>query len=346
MSVGIVRDPLYLEHSNGAGHPERAERLMVIDDMLGDFDRRAELTEITPRDASEEQLLWVHTPEHLHAVAASRGEGFTMFTLDTFATSRTYEAALRAAGGAVSAVEAVMGGVCDSALALLRPPGHHAERNGAMGFCFFNNVAVAAEYGMRVEGADRVLILDWDVHHGNGTMHSFYGSPHVLYQSIHQFPHYPGTGEVSEIGSGEGKGYNVGVPLGGGQHDEDYLYVFERLFMPLAAEFAPQLILVSAGFDCDGRDPLSSMSLSAEAFGCMTAAIIETAATCSAPVVICLEGGYDLGALREGVEHVIRALLGTPYAWKDAQPGSSRPVVRVVREAAEVLSPYWRCLAG
>ena len=346
MSLGIVRDPSYLEHSNGAGHPERRERLEAIDTMLDQFDRRDELMDIPARDATDEELGWVHDPGHIRAVAASRGEGFTMFTMDTFATAGSHQAALRAAGGAMCGVEAVLGGGCNASFVFPRPPGHHAERGGAMGFCLFNNVAVAAEYALRKQGAERVLILDWDVHHGNGTMHSFYDSSQVMYQSLHEYPHFPGTGRVDEIGAGKGRGYTVGVPLTGGQNDEDYLYVFERLLMPLATEFAPDLVLISAGFDCDGRDPLASMSLTSESFGRMASAVMETATACSAGVVAVLEGGYDLRALREGVEHVLRALLGTPYAWRDAQPGMSRPAVRVVKEAVEYLAPHWRCLGA
>jgi len=313
--VGIVRDPIYLKHSNGPGHPESAERLMVLEKMLSTFPLRDHLLDIPARDATIRELSWVHETAYIERIEKTKYHPFTRLDMDTGATSDSYDAAVRAAGGAMEAVRGVLEGRCGSSFAFLRPPGHHAESDRSMGFCIFNNIAIAARYAIQVHQLERILIIDWDVHHGNGTMHQFYESDQVLYFSIHQFPHYPGTGHIGEIGQGRGKGFTVNVPLPGSQGDYDYLTVFQKLLRPIACEFSPELILVSAGFDAHEGDPLAHMLVTSRGFAEMTKVVLELAEqSCKGRTVFILEGGYDLVALSDSVSQVLGALIGQSAA--------------------------------
>ena len=323
-SVGIVRDPLYHRHENGPRHPERPARIEAIDQMLERFEHRARLREIAARDAAPEELARVHTALYIERIAETRRQNVTYLDPDTSAGPWSYAAALRAAGGCVAAVDAVRAGTVETAFAFPRPPGHHAEPDGAMGFCLFNSVAVAAAHALAEHHLERVAVFDWDVHHGNGTMHAFYDSPNVLFISIHQSPLFPDTGAVSETGSGDGEGYSINVPLAPGKGDNDYLEVLQRVVLPALRWYRPELLLVSAGFDADSRDPLAGMKLSAEAFGSMTTALLDCAVgELGAPPVFVLEGGYSLEALEQGVEHVLRALLGERYRSEHASAGAT-----------------------
>jgi acetoin utilization deacetylase AcuC-like enzyme len=344
--VAIVRDPLYLRHSNGPGHPESPERLEAIDRLLASFPLRDRLEDLPARDAQFEELAWVHSPEYIRAIEQTRQRPFTVLDPDTAANSQSYEAALRAAGGVLAAVDAVLDGKLGGAFALVRPPGHHAEADRAMGFCLFNNVAVAAAYGLNRRGLKRVLVVDWDVHHGNGTMHAFYDRPEVLYFSIHQYPHYPGTGTVQEIGGGRGTGYTVNVPLPGGQGDDDYLAVFEQVLLPVAGEYAPQLVLVSAGFDVHRDDPLADMRVSSEGFGELTGALRKlTEESCPGRLAFALEGGYDRQALSEGVASVLTALLEEkPGPGPERAPAADSATRQVIAAVRGALRPCWRSL--
>jgi acetoin utilization deacetylase AcuC-like enzyme len=360
-TVAIVRDPIYLKHSNGPMHPEGPERLETIDRMLLQFPLKANLTDIQPRDATFEELSWIHEEGYIRRIERTRERSFTVLDPDTSATSDSYAAALRAAGGTMAAAQAVLSGSYPAAFAFVRPPGHHAESARAMGFCLFNNIAIAAMYGLRTHNLQRVLIVDWDVHHGNGTMHSFYETDEVLYFSVHQYPHYPGTGRIDEIGSGAGRGYTVNVPLHGGQGDEDYLFLFRELLLPVAREYAPELILVSAGFDTHRNDPLAGMGMSGGAYGRLTAILQELAGECCpGRLAFTLEGGYDHTALSEGVAAVLSSLIrgpedgGEPRAGDaaDSAPAESGAVEpeaetrQVVEEVRRVLSPFWKGLPG
>ncbi len=340
--LAIVRDPLYLEHSNGPDHPERPERLLAIDRMLESFPLRGRLEELPARDAGPEEIGWIHERAYVDRLARTAGRERTWLDPDTAAGPRSYAAALRAAGGVLEAVRAVLEGRVRAAFAFVRPPGHHAEADRAMGFCLFNNVAIGAAWALRAGGLKRVLVVDWDVHHGNGTMHAFYSSPSVLVFSIHQYPYYPGTGLAREIGSGAGEGYTVNAPLPGGQTDEDYLYVLHTILAPIARRYSPELILVSAGFDAHRRDPLAGMRLSAEGFGRMAALVRRLAEESGGGrVVLALEGGYDLEALPESASRVLEAFLeaGGP---EGPPPGAPDAATRAVaRELADRLRPFW-----
>ncbi len=321
-TAALIRDPLCLEHSNGPGHPESPARLQAIEAMLAGFPLRERLVLLPARDAGFEELARVHTAEYIRRIEATRGREQTVLDPDTSASSGSYAAALRAAGGVLAAVEAVLDGGYAGAFAAVRPPGHHAEADRAMGFCLFNNVAVAAAFALRERGLKRVLLVDWDVHHGNGSMHSFYDSPEVLYFSVHQYPHYPGTGSAEEMGRGAGEGYTVNVPLPGGQGDVEYLTVFQDLLQPLGLAYGPELILVSAGFDIHRDDPLADMRVTEAGFAWMTRVLVEVAeACCPGRLVFALEGGYDLAALASGVAAVLRALLGEEPAPPSVQRG-------------------------
>jgi acetoin utilization deacetylase AcuC-like enzyme len=342
--VAVVRDPLCLGHSNGPGHPESPERLQAIERMLSDFPLRGRLVHLPARDASFEELARVHKPEYIRRIEATRGLPLSVLDPDTSASAGSHAAALRAAGGVLAAVEAVLAGGYAGAFAAVRPPGHHAEADRAMGFCLFNNAAVAARWALDRCGLRRVLLMDWDVHHGNGSMHSFYDSREVLYFSVHQYPHYPGTGRVEELGRGEGLGYTVNVPLPGGQGDAEYLSVFRELLRPLALAFRPELILVSAGFDILRDDPLADMRVTEAGVAGLTLALMGIAGECCpGRLAFALEGGYDLPALASGVSAVLRTLLGEepPPAGEREADGATRQVLARLRVQ---LAPHWPIL--
>ena len=330
--VAVFTDELFLKHEIEPGHPESPDRLRAVYEMLDRYEKRDELDLRTPRDATEEELLRVHTYEYVEQVKATASKDRYRFDLDTATNRHSYAAGRRAAGAAIGAAEAVLSG-SPGAFALVRPPGHHAERHQAMGFCLFNNVAVAAEYALKTMSVDRVAIFDWDVHHGNGTQHAFYERGDVLYASIHQAPFYPGTGRVEEIGVGAGEGKNINMPLGAGSGDADYLALIDQILEPALLSFQPQLILVSAGFDTHQNDPLASMRMSTDGYRRMAERILriagrlETAAGGAAPCArgpaFVLEGGYDTAALADGVEVVLDSMLGRSAA--GAAPSGREP---------------------
>ncbi len=327
MQVAIVRDALYTRHSNGDGHPERPERLQAIDAALQAAPFGNRLRDVAARDATAEELARVHDAAYIERIAETDGRSFSMLDADTGAAPESYRAALRAAGGAMSAVDSVFSGETTRAFALPRPPGHHAEANRAMGFCLFNNIAVAAKHAQAAYGVHRVAIIDWDVHHGNGTQWSFYEDPSVLYISLHQYPLFPGTGLVRQTGSGAGEGTTVNLPLPRRQRDEDYEIAFEEVLLPVLGEFAPELVLVSAGFDAHRDDPLAGMELSVESYRRMTRLLMRLAALhAHGRLVHVLEGGYHLEALGEGVSAVLEELSADgPAPGPAAGPGGAQP---------------------
>jgi acetoin utilization deacetylase AcuC-like enzyme len=254
-----------------------------------------------------EQLLRVHGAAHVDSIEALSGRGGGMIDLDTVASAGSWNAALHAAGGAVHATERLVaeGGI---AFCGLRPPGHHAERDRAMGFCLFNNVAVAAAHALESLGLERVLVLDWDVHHGNGTQAIFYDSAQVLYTSVHQSPLYPGTGAATDLGSGDGEGYTVNMPVPPGSGPDEFLSLVQQIVVPIAREWRPQLLCISAGYDAHRDDPLANCELDDPAYGDMAASMRDLAEELDAPLLVCLEGGYALGALSRSVVATLEAL--------------------------------------
>lgn len=310
MATGYVYHPVYLEH-NQPGHPENARRLERIMAALRDVGMLERLTSIEARPATEEELARVHTPGYIAYVrrVAERGGGH--LDADTYMNARSYEAAVMAAGGLLALVEAVLEGRVRNGFALVRPPGHHALPDRGMGFCLFNNVAVAARHAQTFPGIRRVFIADIDVHHGNGTQAVFEADPTVFYFSTHEYPYYPGTGHWSEAGIGEGEGSILNVPLPAGVGDQGYLRVYEELLWPLVRRFRPDLILVSAGYDSHWQDPLAMMQLSLGGYARIARELVAMAEElCGGRIVFTLEGGYHLDVLAHGVLNAFYALLG------------------------------------
>ena len=342
MSLIVLASDRFAEHMTPPGHPESPERAEVMDVVAAEWRSRGGEV-VAPREASREQLARVHDAEHLRRMAETNGSSVALDS-DTYTSPDTYEVALLSAGAAVDAVERVMGGSHKRALVLSRPPGHHAERDRAMGFCFYNNVAVAAAHA-RALGARRVAIIDYDVHHGNGTQHIFEADPNVLYISTHQSPYYPGTGAADEVGVGDGAGRTVNIPMELGSTDEDYRLVFEQVILPVLHQFEPELVLISAGFDAHERDPLGQMRVTTAGFVAMTTALRELAeARCGGRLVVVTEGGYDLRALGDCLRAVVDVMAA------DTAPATVWPVCPVAssrgRDAAltvkAALTRYWQ----
>ena len=329
-----LHHPSSLEHDTGA-HPENADRVRAIEAALEREDWLG-LERVEAPAATPEQLLRVHPAAHVDAIRELSESGGGAIDLDTVASAGSYGAALHAAGGAVHAVDRMLGSGERFAFCGLRPPGHHAETATAMGFCLFNNVAVAAAHARAEHGAERVLVLDWDVHHGNGTAQIFYDSPAVLYASIHQSPLYPGTGAASEVGVGEGEGHTLNLPVPPGAGPDEFLALVQNVVAPVAREYAPTLVVISAGYDAHRADPLAQCRLDEAAFADMAASMRDLGAELDAPVLVCLEGGYDLDALAASVVATIRAASGS-QAPRIAPAGPASP--HVERHAA-----YWLAL--
>lgn len=306
----LLSDPRFFRHRSGGYHPERPERLDAARAAIERAQRGAGLAfaPIEPRAATDEEIARVHTPEFVAWLQSLRGDqGY--IDADTYVGPESIAVAELAAGGTVAMVNAMINGPVPRGVALVRPPGHHARPGHAMGFCLLNNVAIAAA-SARAQGLSRVAIVDWDVHHGNGTQDAFYDDPSVLYVSTHQFPFYPGTGAAPEVGEKDGKGYTINVPLSAGAGDGIYRSAFERIILPALEEYAPEMILVSAGFDASARDPLAEMNLSAEAFGWMARALRRVAdRTAAGRIGLVLEGGYDLVALEAGLLAATRGMI-------------------------------------
>jgi acetoin utilization deacetylase AcuC-like enzyme len=340
MSLLLISSTRFAEHQTPPGHPERPERAEVMD-VIADRWRQRGGEVPAPGTATIEQLARVHAGEYVRRISETAGSVVALDP-DTYTSPETYEVALIAAGAAIDAVEHVLRGPHGVALALVRPPGHHAERSRAMGFCLFNNVAVAAAHA-RTLGAHRVAIVDYDVHHGNGTQHVFESNPNVLYASTHQFPFYPGTGAADEIGVGSGGGFTVNLPLERGAVSEDYRLVFEEVVLPVVRQFKPDLVVVSAGFDAHERDPLANMRLTNEAFAAMTMELRAVAAECcDGRMVLVTEGGYDLHALAASLDAVVETLAGPigPAKWPQSDVTSSRGRASATA-TKRALQPFW-----
>ncbi|MCL5256480.1 MAG: histone deacetylase [Chloroflexi bacterium] len=313
MGVAVVFGSIYLEHRTGS-HPEKPQRLSAIVDLLHRERHWLNLLWTEPRRASLEEVTRVHTASYVEEVRLISEQGGGWLDADTIISPRSYEAALYAAGGICQAVDLVIEGRAGSAIGMVRPPGHHAVPDRGMGFCLFNNIAIATHHALGIEGINRVLIVDWDVHHGNGTQEAFYEDDRVMCFSVHQWPLFPGTGMVGEIGAGRGAGYNVNVPLPSGSGDPEYRRVFEEILDPLAERFRPDLVMVSAGYDAHWRDPLASMALSVSGFGELTRRVKSLAERfCGGKLVFTLEGGYDLQALPYSVLATVAAASGLEF---------------------------------
>ena len=346
--TGIVKDDKYLKHCPGKDHPECPERLQVLYAMLEDPDMAGRFKEVSARSATQEELHRVHSPQYVRELEATEGVDFTSLDSDTEACGLSHEAALLAAGGLCRAVGLVCSGELDNAFALIRPPGHHAEKSCAKGFCLYNNIAIAAKFAQNHLGIKRVLIVDWDLHHGNGTQHCFEQDPTVLYFSVHRRHTFPGTGKFREAGKGDGKGYTVNLPLPAGCGDGEYLLLFERMLKPVALDFSPEIVLVSAGFDIHFADPLGSMALTPRGFAGLTRSVVEIAESCcQGRVVMTLEGGYNLEALRDSVKAVLLELAGVTKTdtAEILATADKRKIGRVLGKAWRIHKRHWPSLS-
>jgi acetoin utilization deacetylase AcuC-like enzyme len=338
-STGIISSEIYLDHQTG-GHPESPRRAEALYGLAGKLlAGPGRFVGLAPVKAELSQIEAVHTPRYVAALQRFCRSGGGPIDRDTLVSPASFDVALLAAGGLLRGVDAVMAGEVSNAFALVRPPGHHAVADASMGFCLFNNIGVATRYLLDNYSLERVLIVDWDVHHGNGTQAMFYDDPRVLFFSSHQYPLYPGTGYLSETGEGRGRGFNLNLPLPPGCGDAVLEKSFEVLLEPLAEKFKPQFILVSAGFDGHWRDPLAGLNLSSAGYARLTGRLLQMAETyCQGRVAMVLEGGYDLMALTGSVEATLRTLAGeTPEAAsRDDQagpgPGGYSPELGPLRE--------------
>ena len=309
--TGFVYNDRFLDHDTGAGHPERPERLAAVVNHLHSVGLWKNLQHLIIDRATEEQLVAVHRPRLVKFVREACERGIEVIDQgDTHVCSESYDIALLAAGGLLAGVDAVMSGILANVFCAIRPPGHHAERDASMGFCLFNNVAVATRYAQKKYGVERIAIIDWDVHHGNGTQDIFYDDPTVLYISTHQSPFYPGTGTRAERGTGRGEGFTLNLPMRAGSGEKEYLEAFQKEILPALHFFRPDLVMISAGFDAHKDDPLAHIKLTEATFARMTRLVMEIAdAYCHGRIISALEGGYNFEGLSRSVEAHLRELL-------------------------------------
>ena len=335
---GLVLDPVFRLHQTPAGHPERPDRLVALEQAIENWEFSASLSRTEPTSLIEDWLCWVHVPEMVKLVQATSGRSYTALDPDTHTSSESYRVATLAAGSLIELIRNTLETGLDRGFALVRPPGHHAESRRVMGFCLFNNVALGAEFALRnYAGVKRVAIVDFDVHHGNGTQEIFYHRPDVLYLSSHQMPLYPGTGSWRERGDSGGLGFTVNLPLRSGMGDELFVPLYQQLATRVIKRFEPDLLLVSAGFDAHRRDPLAGLRVSSRGFGEVVGALQGVAKELEIPIVCVLEGGYDLTGLSESVLASLAALLR-----QGTRGGETTPEFERYRsEAASHLPRRW-----
>jgi acetoin utilization deacetylase AcuC-like enzyme len=345
-SLALIKDDRYGEHDPGTGHPESPNRLRVIHELI---DREfSSLPLIPPRPATESELALIHDPAYIQTVANTAGRRHSQLDPDTGLSAKSFEIACLAVGGLLNAVDSILSPHSSpltphAVFALVRPPGHHAEPGHGMGFCLFNNVAIAAQYAKEKYGLKRILIVDWDLHHGNGTQNAFYDDPGVLFFSSHQYPYYPGSGSSEQSGSGKGEGFTVNAPFPTGFGDAEYFSVYDRVIRPIALEYSPELVLVSAGFDPYIKDPLGGMKVTGAGFAALTALVRDIAEqTCQGRVLLTLEGGYDPDGLRDGVRAVLQTLNGQPSPEPMISPTAN--VDDVTARVISVHKKYWESL--
>ena len=339
ISLGVVRDERYLEHKTGLIHPEHPNRLKYLYRLL-DNEFPASLIDIEAQPVGLEYLELVHTPFYIKKVLNTADRGFTNLAFDTPASAQSYMAAWLAVGGCIRSVEALLAGQCRVAFSLVRPPGHHALNDRAGGFCIFNNLAVTARYAMKKRGLKRILIIDWDVHHGNGLQDVFYSEKEVLYVSSHFTSIYPHTGEWEEAGAGQGEGCNVNLPLSVGMEDDDVLYLYQEVLGPVIRRFRPELIMIAAGFDLHHLDSMSRSNVTENAFRRLIRLVLDVSGDVdNPPLMLALEGGYKLPGLVNSVREVIRELI----TYEKANGCANEPTERaaaIIEKARRIHSSY------
>jgi len=334
--TAVVVDREYLKHLPGNTHPERPERIQVLLDLAGRLDH-SKFTLLPPRAASRAEIEQVHGLDHICLVESTSTVNRYALDGDTITSRDSFGVALLAVGGFLNLLDSIAAKESANGLALVRPPGHHALRNRAMGFCLFNTMAIGAGYLKRQHRANKIMIVDWDVHHGNGTQDAFYDDPSVLFVSTHQFPYYPGTGAVTEAGAGAGTGYTINVPLPAGCADREYLQVFQDIIVPAAEKFRPEWVLVSAGFDPHRRDPLGGMDVTEQGFGTMARMLLGQARKfAGGRIALLLEGGYDLAGLRNSVAAVLTELQAPETTVEERLPLAESGIEPVIRRVLQV----------
>ncbi|MBI2123160.1 MAG: histone deacetylase [Armatimonadetes bacterium] len=345
MTVALITHPDYVNHLTGQAHPERPDRMRAIAARLEESGLADDLVPITPEPVEPDDLERVHRREYIDHVKTLAATGGGLLDPDTMVSSRSEEVARLSAGGAVAAVSAVMNGPHRAAFAVIRPPGHHALPAHGMGFCLFNNIAIAAASAREQLGLSRICIVDWDVHHGNGTQEIFYRDRSVLFISTHQEHWYPGTGAAAEIGEGEGEGFTVNIPLPAGTGDEGYRLVFEEIILPVVDVLAPQLILVSAGYDAHFADPLGGMVLTAAGFRTLARLLVAAAERHNSHLAAVLEGGYSLSHLGHSVVATLEAFTGrTARGGETDEPPEELPYSELtprVRAVRKIVRDSW-----
>jgi len=344
--TGIVKDGRYLQHTAGFSHPESAARLAAIYELLDNPDTSWKYSPIEPREASTDEIAYVHTPRYIDFVASTAGKSHVILDPDTMASADTYDVAKLAAGGLIAAIDSVIAGETDNAFAFVRPPGHHAGAGNSAGFCVFNNIAIGAMHARIRHGIKKVLIVDWDLHHGNGTQKTFYTDRQVLYFSAHQYPYYPGTGSWQEIGEGTGLGFTVNVPLNRGAGNGTYVSIFRRILEPIALAYQPELILLSAGFDTYFQDPLGGMRVTPEGFAAMARILLNIAdACCGGKLVAVLEGGYHVAGLTSSVRATLREMwdetICPDKSLAEMEADADEPNKAVIEKVISLQRPYW-----
>lgn len=338
LKVGIIRDGRYLDHKTGHMHPEQPGRLKAIHRML-DTDFPNGLIEIEPEPATLEQLELVHTPAYIDRVLKTADHEFTSLALDTPASAKSYLAAWLAVGGCLKGLEALFSGQCDVCFPLIRPPGHHALPDRAGGFCFFSNLGIAARVAIKQHGLRRILIIDWDIHHGNGLQDIFYRDKEILYLSSHDPGLYPYTGDWEETGQGEGEGYNINLPVPIGLEDPEILYLYREVIGPVVRRYDPQLIMVGAGFDAHHQDPIGRAKLTEQSFRWLTRLLLDLRSEVNLPpILFALEGGYNPRALAACVREILKALTA-----KEQRESAPPPVTQ---RAAGIVETARRIHAG
>jgi acetoin utilization deacetylase AcuC-like enzyme len=341
--IGIFRNPIYLAHKTGPFHPESPQRLEAIYDMLEGEGVRELYDQFASRKAMRQEITLIHSDDHFNRVAATAGIPQSYLDADTQTSEDSFDAALHAAGAVLNGIDLILSGERKTVFTLVRPPGHHAERERAMGFCLFNNIAIGARYATEKYALERVLIVDWDLHHGNGTQNSFYDDHQVLYFSTHQYPYYPGTGDFEETGTGSGRGFSVNVPLDIGHGDGDFYRIFLKVLEPIATLYKPQLVLVSAGFDTHFDDPLGGMEMTPEGYASLAQVVQDIADKhAGGRLLLTLEGGYSLSGLRNSVRAIIEQLAGVAGA-SSAGKGRKHSTDRIIETVVRVQREFWSC---
>jgi acetoin utilization deacetylase AcuC-like enzyme len=341
MRTGVIQDDIFLQHDTGPFHPERRERLVSIHDGLSVYTHKSELLTLKPRQAVETELELIHPRPHIQRIQQTSGQKQMQLDPDTVTSALSYEVARHAAGALLVLIDAVLAGEIQNGFALVRPPGHHAEPDRAMGFCLFSNAAIGAAYALQKYKLSKVMIVDFDVHHGNGTQKAFYHRQDVLYVSTHQWPLYPGTGDFPELGEGSGKGFTVNFPLPSGTDDATYNLLFERAILPIGRAYRPDLLLVSAGYDAYVEDPLAGMELTSEGFAGISQSLVSLGnEVCRGKVIFLLEGGYHLRGLQASVLRSLDVLTGhsrTERRWE-----VSAGYETILEKSRRAFGAYWK----